>query len=133
MQHARVFSRPLRVLVVDDEPGILRAVRRVLDGHELVEVENVDAALEVLASEAAFDVVLCDVRMPGRSGLDLHVHAMRYEPELARRFVLITGGVLSPEQQAHVDEHDVTCLRKPFSPQALRDAIAAASAGSSHG
>jgi DNA-binding NtrC family response regulator len=60
-----------RVLVVDDERGVQESLRLLLkDEHDVVTVGSVDAALRALG-EAPADLVLLDLVMPGRSGLDL--------------------------------------------------------------
>ncbi len=60
-----------RVLVVDDEPGVRESLRMVLKGQcEVTTAADVDAALESIAS-APPDLILLDLVMPGRSGLDL--------------------------------------------------------------
>ena len=61
-----------RVLVADDEPSIRFVLREALEaaGHEVVDVDDGDAALEALAS-GGFEIAFLDVRMPGLSGLEL--------------------------------------------------------------
>ena len=60
-----------RVLVVDDEPGVQESLRMLLKEEcEVVPAGSVDAALALLA-EAAPDLILLDLVMPGRSGFDL--------------------------------------------------------------
>jgi two-component system nitrogen regulation response regulator GlnG len=61
-----------RVLVADDEPGIRFVLREALEGagHEVVDVDHGDAALEALCTES-FDAAFLDIRMPGPSGLEL--------------------------------------------------------------
>ncbi len=79
-----------RVLVVDDD----RAVRTVLTvnlgkrGMDVVAVETADDALRALA-ESPFDLILTDVRMPGRSGLDLLAETRRRWADLP--VVVMTG------------------------------------------
>jgi two-component system response regulator HydG len=65
-------TRPARVLVVDDEPSLLRALEALLrkKGHEVTALESPIAATQKLAQED-FDVALLDVKMPQLSGLEL--------------------------------------------------------------
>jgi CheY-like chemotaxis protein len=62
-----------RVLVVDDEPAIGRALARLLerDLHHVVVVGRGEDALHLLLSER-FDVILCDVTMPEMTGIELY-------------------------------------------------------------
>jgi len=71
-QSLAVPSRPMgRILVVDDEPGVRESLRLLLkDEHSVRCAASVDAALDALGREPA-DLVLLDLVMPGRSGLDL--------------------------------------------------------------
>jgi sigma-B regulation protein RsbU (phosphoserine phosphatase) len=60
-----------RILVVDDEPGVRRAIERVLSRrYDVTPVTSGEEALEVIAS-TRYELVLADVRMPGMSGLEL--------------------------------------------------------------
>src|SRR5438874_3775905 len=61
-----------RLLIVDDEPGFRRSVRRTLErgGHMVLEAGNVEDAHDVLSAEA-IELLLCDINMPGGSGLQL--------------------------------------------------------------
>jgi putative two-component system response regulator len=61
-----------QLLIVDDEAAFRRALRRTLErgGHRVLEASNVDEARDVLSAQA-IELVLCDVNMPGRSGLEL--------------------------------------------------------------
>ncbi len=82
----RVASPPAktRVLVVDDEEMVRVALARFLTarGCEAVAEASGPAALARLESEA-FDIMLCDVRMPEMTGLALLPHALRVDPDLA--------------------------------------------------
>ena len=61
-----------RVLVVDDELPLAMVLKRVLeDEHEVLVASSAEEALELIFTDGDFDVVLCDVLMPGTSGVDL--------------------------------------------------------------
>ncbi len=74
---------PARILVVEDDPVSLDVTRRALDraGHTVVTAENGDQALDLLAREP-FDLLLVDVQLPVRNGLDT-VAALRQAKDLA--------------------------------------------------
>jgi CheY-like chemotaxis protein len=113
-----------RVLVVDDEPLIAESLRLVLsDEFEVTTATHVADALARLTSGDWYDVVLCDVMMPGISGVELRsrVHAER--PELAERFVFMTGGILMPSVQRMLERIPNVVLTKPFDFPALRELI----------
>jgi two-component system response regulator AtoC len=66
------LSGGMRVLVVDDEPGLRHTLSLILgdEGHEVRTVGDGAAALDALAADDAIDLVLCDLRMPGMDGLE---------------------------------------------------------------
>ncbi|MBL8714704.1 MAG: response regulator [Myxococcales bacterium] len=109
--------RRTRVLVVDDQPQIGVAVRRALGrDHEVVHVETALAGLAEL-EEGAFDVVLCDLVLPGMGGLEFHETLTRRLPALAGRTLFITGVELAPDVATRVAGR---VLRKPFKVRDLR-------------
>ena len=119
-------SRRLRLLVVDDEVLVARAVRRVFDKEFRVDVAlDGQAALEKLR-RADYDVVLCDVMMPGISGLDVYRQVRAENEPLARRFVFATGGLFSQELSDNVKRLSNMIVEKPFDPAELRRVILAA-------
>ena len=119
-------SRRLRLLIVDDEVLVARAVRRVFDKEFRVEIAlDGPSALEKLR-KADYDVVLCDVMMPGISGLDVYRQVRLENEPLARRFVFATGGLFSQELSDSVKRLSNMIVEKPFDPAELRRVILAA-------
>jgi signal transduction histidine kinase/ActR/RegA family two-component response regulator len=119
-------SRRLRLLVVDDEVLVARAVRRVFDKEFRVDVAlDGQAALEKLR-KLDYDVVLCDVMMPGISGLDVYRQVRSENESLAKRFVFATGGLFSQELSDSVKRLSNMIVEKPFDPAELRRVILAA-------
>lgn len=84
-------GRALRVLLVDDEADNLEVLAEVLaaDGHEVSCAQSGRAALELIRSAPDFDLLLCDVGMPGMSGWQLVREAKQLEPAL--RIYMLTG------------------------------------------
>jgi two-component system nitrogen regulation response regulator GlnG len=84
------MSDAARVLVADDEPSIRFVLRETLEsaGHEVVDVDSGDAALEALARDD-FQVAFFDIRMPGLTGLELLDRVRALGGELA--VVIITA------------------------------------------
>ncbi len=115
--------RRSRVLLVDDEVSLGRALTAALQGeHDVVAVNSGEAALALLATDTAFDVILCDVMMPGISGIDVWTRAVAAHPELEPRFVFITGGAFSSEATTFLD-NGKTYLEKPFDMPKLRSLL----------
>ena len=110
-----------RVLVIDDEPLLCEAVRRMLVGEAQVETTNspVDG-LSRLLSDEQFDAVLCDLLMPVKNGMQLFQELEAKRPEVAARLGFVTGGAFSEEAQAFLRAHAGRVLEKPFSRSGLR-------------
>lgn len=87
-------DRPIRVLLVDDDRSHLRVVASQLEnqGFQVVPAESAESALEALA-EAAPDVLVTDLRMPGRGGLELLEEVKRRSPELPVVFLTAYGTI----------------------------------------
>lgn len=81
-----------RILVVDDEPGVVASLEQVLRTQDYV-VESVSSAPEAIPrlKESSFALILCDQRMPGMTGLELLARAKEMQPDATR--VLMTGVV----------------------------------------
>jgi PAS domain S-box-containing protein len=108
-----------RILVIDDDPLVLSALRRRLaKSHEVRTVHDAREALEVLSGET-FDAVLCDLMMPVMSGIDFFREVERRTPALLRRIVFATGGAFTPESRAFLESVKNHRLEKPFSPEEL--------------
>jgi CheY-like chemotaxis protein len=118
-------SRRGRVLVVDDEPLISRTIRRVLSAaHDIVIVDSGAEALAAVAAGPPFDVVLCDLMMPGMSGMEVHAALAASHPELASRMVFMTGGAYTAQSQQFLADVANPRLDKPFDAGALRALVA---------
>jgi CheY-like chemotaxis protein/two-component sensor histidine kinase len=117
-------TRRGKVLVIDDEPAIIRALERVLvHEHEVTPTSNAgDARKRILAGER-YDVILCDLMMPQMTGMDLHAEFLRVAPEQASRMVFMTGGAFTPGSRAFLDDIPNPCIEKPFDTHHLRSIV----------
>jgi PAS domain S-box-containing protein len=112
-----------RVLVVDDEPAVGLAVRRVLRDHDVTVVTTAQEALALVADGALFDIILSDLMMPGMSGMDLYAALARQSPKIASRVVFVTGGAFTPEANAFLDRVANERMEKPFHFKQLRELV----------
>ena len=120
-------ARSLAILVVEDEAQVARAVVALLrhDGHRVALVGTAEQAIETLGgTDADFDVVLSDYRMPGIGGEGLFEWARSHCPALLDRLVYMSGDLLSPRTQAFLEGAGRPVLAKPFNLDALRRALA---------
>jgi CheY-like chemotaxis protein len=114
------------VLIIDDDPLVGRAVVRLLrEDHDTIWVASGEEALGLLGPRHWFDVILCDVLMPGMSGMELHARLAAELPHIAERLLFFSGNCESPEVLAFARQANVTVLAKPFQPDQLRAAIRA--------
>jgi CheY-like chemotaxis protein len=115
---------PARILVVDDDALVGRAMSRMLSRrHEVVFLSDARSALDRLRSGPAFDVVFCDLMMPQLTGIDLHDALAAERPELAARMIFTTGGAFTPQARAFADAHAERMLLKPFDARTLEAAV----------
>src|SRR5690606_15408494 len=108
--------RPVRVLVIDDEPGLQRALRRVLEhfGCEVTTTSSGEQGFD-LARSGAFDIILCDVRMPELDGREIYDRLQREAPAAAQRLAFMTGDTISDEIRQFLETTGRPALAKPFS------------------
>src|SRR5437899_5676289 len=107
----------LRILVVDDDAVNRQAMRLLLEreGHEVVAVENGLEAVERLgpASEG-FDAVVTDLQMPRLGGRALFEQLVDARPQLARRFVFVTGDRARDATRRFLEECGPPSALKPY-------------------
>jgi two-component system NtrC family sensor kinase len=120
---------PRRILVVEDEAAFRGLLQEALqeDGSEIVAVGDGEAALEALAA-GGFDAVVSDVRMPRLNGVELHHRVKQRWPQMAGRFVFITGDVMDAEVRAYLQDCGSPFLPKPFGLEELTAALATVAA-----
>jgi two-component system NtrC family sensor kinase len=108
-------GRRPRVLVLDDEPSIRRFLAKALEnaGFEAVPASDGREALGLLR-EGPIDAVMCDHRMAGMTGTQVFEAAVAIRPELADRFVFMSGDVLNPTLRDFAEAHGIGLLAKPF-------------------
>ncbi len=105
------------VLVVDDEPDVAEVLADMLsaDGHQVETASNGTSALDKLR-QRTYDLILCDIKMPGLDGPGLYREVERRHPGLHQRFIFLTGDTLSPDTRAFLGRIGPSCLSKPFAP-----------------
>lgn len=108
-----------RVLVVDDEARVARSIARMLTGMEVLVAESGGQALDMMARDRNLDAILCDVMMPGLSGMDVYHAVAKTMPELLPRLCFMTGGATIREVAEFLNQDGVRYLPKPFNKQAV--------------
>jgi signal transduction histidine kinase/CheY-like chemotaxis protein len=113
-----------RVLVVEDEPTVARLIADVLQDEGLV-VEVLldgDEGLKRIA-ERRFDLVICDMRMPGVDGQQFYRQLAKSGNALQHRFLFVTGDVIAPATQAFLEQNHLPHLAKPFRVEELTQRV----------
>lgn len=118
-----------RILVIDDEVEVGRVLKRSLRGHDVVAVSSGREALDLLATGVTFDVILCDLVMPGLGGPHVHEELQKTRPELCERMIFMSGGAFTPVAEAFARATTCTLVNKPFDMKALRALVAERVAG----
>jgi two-component system, NtrC family, sensor kinase len=114
-----------RVLIVDDEPALLRSLERCLGRHhDVVVAENAAAALAALHDRPDFHLVLCDVLMPDINGIELYRRALERHPEISEAFVFMTGSSGMRDFESGLLATGRRVLHKPFDLGVLRELAA---------
>jgi DNA-binding NtrC family response regulator len=123
-----VTQRPLTVLLVDDEPAVLRALGRMmsLDGHNVLKAEDSTVALDLLGREHV-DVVVADIDMPGMNGIELVAQIRRLYPAVVR--ILLTGRATLDSTIDAINEGEVfRYVTKPWDAVEMRATLGQAAA-----
>jgi PAS domain S-box-containing protein len=112
------------ILIIDDEPGITSALAYLLrrDRHTVETAANGRLALAKLP-ERAYDLILCDLRMPELDGPGFYHELERSYPQLLGRVIFLTGDTLSPEARDFLEKVGVARLSKPFRAAEVRQAV----------
>jgi CheY-like chemotaxis protein len=115
---------PCRMLLIDDEPSFVRALARLLrhDGHTVDTAANGDLALTYVHAQR-YDVVLCDLRMPGLDGPTFYARLCAQYPALRQRVLFLTGDALDADSQAFLAQCGQSWVTKPCAAATIRSAI----------
>jgi DNA-binding response OmpR family regulator len=115
-----------RILIVDDEGHIRRMIRLALEtaGYEVGEAADGQQALEMLPAGSEWDVVLLDQKMPGMDGLDVLRELNKRGLEMPVIMITAFASIELAVEAMKLGASDF--VRKPMTPEILRDAVTAA-------
>jgi len=113
-----------RVLVVEDEPTVARLISDVLEdeGFRVDTLVDGHEALERVAQES-YDLVVCDMRMPGLDGQHFYETLASAGNPLCQRFLFVTGDVLSSHTHEFLNRHNLPHVAKPFRVEELTERV----------
>jgi CheY-like chemotaxis protein len=113
-----------RILIIDDEPRLAQSMRMLIEpSHDVFVTTRGAEALAWVSEGQRFDLVLCDLQMPGTTGMDVYAHLCANAPELAGRLVFISGGAYTQATRDFVRSVRNRILEKPVRPNELLAAI----------
>jgi two-component system NtrC family sensor kinase len=112
-----------RILVVEDEPTVARLIADVLEdeGFQVdVQLDGREALQQ--ADCETYDLVICDMKMPGLDGQHFYQTLVQAGNSLSKRFLFVTGDVAQHTQQ-FLEHHQLPHLAKPFRMEELKDSV----------
>jgi CheY-like chemotaxis protein len=117
-------DKPRHLLVVDDNLELAQNYQELLRDHGYqvsLAANGVQALKFILANE--LDAILCDLSMPQLEGDMFHLTVQRVRPQLARRFIFVTGNAGNPRYDEFLKNVGSPVLYKPISVDRLLDAL----------
>jgi signal transduction histidine kinase/CheY-like chemotaxis protein len=120
----RSNHRGTRVLVVEDEPTVARLIADVLEDEGL-DVEVLLDGREALdrAGREPFELVICDIKMPGLDGQSFYQSLARARNPLHERFLFVTGDVIAQQTQEFLEQNRLPHVAKPFRVEELTEKV----------
>jgi PAS domain S-box-containing protein len=109
-----------RVLVIDDEPLVRRALERQLEAfHQVDVIDSASEALVRIEGGERWDAILCDLMMTGTDGMAFYEALEERHPDLCPHVAFVTGGVFGDRATRFVAAHDVPVVAKPVEQREL--------------
>lgn len=114
-----------KILIVDDEESIRRLLCRILenDGYLCIAVENTQAARDIL-NDDRFDLIICDIIMPGESGMDLLPEIISSYPDMAVLMMSGYADTSTAKEAIVIGAYGYLC--KPFQQRQVLVSVASA-------
>jgi two-component system, cell cycle sensor histidine kinase and response regulator CckA len=115
---------PATILLVDDDDGVRRILRKVLEARPYRVVENGQPRAACAMFDAdpdAIDLVVTDLKMPGMSGQDVAAHVWSTRPELR---ILFISGYTDQSYADALNGPRSRFLEKPFTSESLLKHVA---------
>lgn len=119
-----VAKKGARVLVVEDEPTVAHLIADVLE-DEGMQVDVLLDGREALAQAAreSYDLVICDMKMPGLDGQHFYKTLERAGNQLRERFLFVTGDILGAQTREFLERNHLPNVAKPFRVEELTEKV----------
>jgi CheY-like chemotaxis protein len=117
-------AKGARVLVVEDEPTVARLIADVLE-DEGMQVDVLLDGREALdrAARQSFDLVICDMKMPGLDGQHFYKSLERSGNPLRERFLFVTGDIIAAQTREFLERNHLPHVAKPFRVEELTEKV----------
>ncbi len=102
------------ILLVDDDEDLATTLKQLLESHNFIvttATNGAEALREVMAFD--FDVIICDMMMPKMPGDMFYLAVQKAKPELAKRFLFVTGHADNPKVDSFLKSIDALVIFKP--------------------
>jgi len=102
------------VLLVDDDEELAITLKQLLESHNFIVTTSsngADALREVMAFD--FDIIICDMLMPKMAGDMFYLAAKTTKPQMANRFLFVTGHADNPKVDSFLKSIDAQVVFKP--------------------
>lgn len=110
-----------KILLVDDEPNVLRSLNRILKHYQVTALSDPLEALNLVEKEE-FDLVISDFKMPGIDGVELLSRIMTIQPDAIR--IILTGYADLDSAQSAINKAEVfRFINKPWSNIDITNAV----------
>ncbi len=118
------LDRGSKVLVVDDEPLVAKALARLLAArYTVVTAHSVAEAISVLNADAGFHAILCDLMLGDGLGAQVYDHVVANQPDLVRKIMVMTGGAVGHDAVEFLSRSSVLTIDKPIDASKLMRTI----------
>ena len=115
------IRRRSRVLIIDDEPALAAALRRVLArDYDVQAVNRGQEGLDLLVGDPGFDLVFCDLMMPDMTGMEVFRRVRERCPGRETSIVFMSGGAYTLDAEAFLNEVPNTHIDKPIDMRVLK-------------
>jgi two-component system NtrC family sensor kinase len=118
------IGRGKKILVIDDEEGILEILKETLSdsGYQVDTAPDGESALRCVGRDS-YDLALCDWKMPGLNGQQVYERLRSTNPALSEKMIFITGDVINEKTRDFLKAQNKVCLSKPFSLKEFRAVV----------
>jgi signal transduction histidine kinase len=122
--HAAPSNLRRRLLVVDDDDGVARALERILrSDYEVSVARSGERALELISMKGPFDGLIVDIAMPVMDGPQLYERIRHTYPGLEKKIIFATGGAFTAASRAFLASVPNTRFEKPITREELRPIV----------